>query len=598
MTEHITHQEKFRALYDVARYRPLFTVGVVTISVFAAMLEGIGLSFLLPIIELARGSVDPATAEGVVGVFVAVYRTFGIRFSLETAVAGVAVVMAVRYTMSFLVAWFRTVLKSSYVHYLRVVGFDHALDAEVAYFDAEGSDDILNSIITQSTFSGRVITRVVQFVEQGFLTAMYGFVALYFAPRLAIVSVLLLGLFALLSRTVIESGYAVGDRVASANEELQTAAQAGTQGIRDVKLFGVGEELFEQFQAAADQYKSARITLSRNEAALSNFYELATAVIVFLLLYVALAVLELPLSSLGVFLFAMFRLAPRASTLNDYFYKIESDLPHLVRSQQFIAELASRTESDVATESIPTTIDRIAFENVSFGYKSDDETVTDLSFSVTAGEFVAFVGPSGAGKSTIVSLLARLYEPDTGAVTANGTPITAFGLRDWRERVAVVRQQPFIFNDTLRYNITVGNRSASQQAVEEVCEIAQVTEFLDNLPKGYDTVLGDNGVRLSGGQRQRIAIARALLKDADLLVLDEATSDLDTTLEEQVHAGIEAMDRNWFLFVVAHRLSTVRNADAIYAMENGTIVEAGSHRELVENNGIYADLYETQLQRP
>ncbi|WP_123538100.1 ABC transporter ATP-binding protein [Halosimplex salinum] len=594
MSEEITTEEKVRALYGVARYRPLFTVGVVGLSIFAAMLEGIGLSFLLPIIELARGDIDPATADGALGLFVTAYEFLGISFTLEAVVVGVTVVMTARYTSSFLVAWLRAALKTTYVRHLQVEAFDHALDARVEYFDAEGSDDILNAIVTQATLAGRVIERVVQFIEQAFLTAMYGAVALYFAPRLTLGSVLLLGIFALLSRTVLESGYSVGDRVADANEEIQTAAQAGTQGIRDVKLFGLGEELFERFRTAADQYTNAQIRLSRNEAALSNFYELGAAVIVFLLLYVALALLELPLASLGVFLFAMFRLAPRASTLNNYLYKIESDLPHLVRTQHFVEELAARAEPDGATEPVPDPIERIAFEDVSFSYESDDHTIRDLTLSVDSGEFVAFVGPSGAGKSTIVSLLAGLYEPDDGEITADGTPITAFDLREWRENVAVVRQQPFVFNDTLRYNVTVGNREASQAEIERACETAQVTEFLDGLPNGYDTVLGDDGVRLSGGQRQRIAIARALLKDADVLVLDEATSDLDTSLEEAVHAGIESMERDCSMFVVAHRLSTVRNADRIYAMEDGSVVESGFHTALLEADGVYAKLYGAQ----
>ncbi|WP_436930025.1 ABC transporter ATP-binding protein [Halosimplex halobium] len=595
MSDEITLEEKARALARVARYRPLFTVGIVAFSVFAALFEGIGLSFLLPIIELARGSGDPS---GYMELFVAGYETVGIPFTLEYVVVGVAAVMTVRYSSSFLVAWLKAALRETYVRHLRVESFDHALDAEVAYFDDEGSDDILNAIVTQSTYAGRTIQRVVNLVQQGFLTAMYGIVALVMAPRLTVVSVVVLGGLAVVFRTVLESGYSVGDRVAEANESIQTAAQAGTQGIRDVKLFGLKTELFDRFRTATDRLVQARVKLRRNEAALDNFYQLATAVVVFLLIYVALRIANLSLASLGVFLFAMFRLAPRASTLNNYFYQLESDLPHLVRTQEFIDELATRAEPSTGVEAVPDRIDRVAFEDVSFSYDGEELTVRDLSFAVDRDEFVAFVGPSGAGKSTIVSLLARLYEPDEGTITAGGTPIDDFDLREWRENVAVVRQQPFVFNETLRYNVTLGNRDASRTEVERACEIAQVTEFLGELPNGYDTVLGDDGVRLSGGQRQRIAIARALLKDADLLVLDEATSDLDTALEERVHDGIESMDRDCLMFVVAHRLSTVRNADRIYAMDNGEIVETGPHAELIEDNGTYADLYQRQLEQP
>jgi len=158
----------------------------------------------------------------------------------------------------------------------------------------------------------------------------------------------------------------------------------------------------------------------------------------------------------------------------------------------------------------------------------------------------------------------------------------------------MVRQHPHIFNDTLRYNVTVGDREASESEIREACELAQVTEFLDELPEGLETVLGDDGVRLSGGQRQRIAIARALLTDADVLVLDEATSDLDTTLEQNIQTNLEEAESDRILIVVAHRLSTVVDADHIYAMDDGRVVETGTHPELVERGGTYAKLYGSQ----
>jgi subfamily B ATP-binding cassette protein MsbA len=158
----------------------------------------------------------------------------------------------------------------------------------------------------------------------------------------------------------------------------------------------------------------------------------------------------------------------------------------------------------------------------------------------------------------------------------------------------MVRQQPFIFNETVRYNVTVGNRDAPESEIREACQIAQVTEFLDDLPDGLDTMLGDDGVRLSGGQRQRIAVTRALLKDSDVLVLDEATSDLDTSLEADIQARLERAEDERILIVIAHRLSTVQNADRIYAMEEGEITEVGPHAELVEGDGTYAELYASQ----
>ncbi|MFT4921645.1 MAG: subfamily B ATP-binding cassette protein MsbA [Haloarculaceae archaeon] len=595
MSEDITTRERLAALREVAGYRPALTAGIIALSLFAAVLEGIGLSFLLPIIETAQSS-GPPPQEGIIGVFVTAYGVLGLPFTLEYIILGVGLVMVARYTSSFLVAWLKAMLMTRYVRHLQTESFRLALDARVGYFDDQGTDDILNTIVTQARYAGRVIRRVVKLVEQGLLSAMYLGIALLLAPVFTLASGVILGVVLFGLRRLVESGYDVGDRVAGANERVQKAVQAGMQGIRDVKLFGMSRELFTDFDEAVEQYADSSIQLRRNQAALDQFYQLATALTVFALIYGAFRFSSLSLAGLGVFLFAMFRLAPRVSTLNDALYQLEGELPHLVRTQTFLSELQDQQEPSDGDEPVPNPIEQVRFEDVSFGYEPDERVLDGISFSFDRSEFVAFVGPSGAGKSTIVSLLTRMYEPDEGEILADGTPIRAFPVADWRSRISVVRQNPYMFNDTLRYNITIGARDVTDEELERVCEIAQITEFIDDLPDGYETVLGDEGVKLSGGQRQRVSIARALLKDADLLVLDEATSDLDSNIEETVHEAIEAMDRDYAMLVIAHRLSTVVNADRIYTMTDGRIEEVGTHGQLVEQGGTYANLYATQAE--
>ncbi len=596
MSGEYTRREKLRALRRVATFRPVFTVGVIALSILAALLEGVGLSFILPILELAQGEVDPAEADGILGAFVTVYETLGIPFTLGYLITGVAAVMTVRYTSSFLVSWLQAAVSTLYVKDIRERAFERALDAEVAYFDKEGSDDILNAIITESKYSGKVIKYIIRIVEQGLLAAMYLAIALVLAPWLTLGTTLVLGGVVVLFKFGLESGSSVGDRVAKANEEVQQSAQAGTQGVRDVKMFGMQRELLDRFNDSIETFATSTIKVARNQAIIKNFYQLVIAVTVFVLIYVALVFTSLSLGALGVFLFAIFQLGPKVSTLSNYVYRLDSYLPHLIRTQQFLDEMDEYSEPEPSREDTPESVRRIEFDDVRFSYETtEEEVLRGVSFGVKRGEFVAFVGQSGAGKSTIISLLARMYEPDSGEIRADGVDIGEYPIEAWRDRVSIVRQDPFIFNRTLWYNVTVGNQEASREEVERVCEIAQVTEFLNELPSGYDTVLGDDGVRLSGGQRQRIAIARALLKDADFLLLDEATSDLDTGLEEKVQAAIEEMDRDYGMVVVAHRLSTVTNADRIYAMDHGQITERGDHGALLAEEGQYANLYNRQV---
>lgn len=592
--EQVSSQKKVDALRDVAGYNPRYTVAVIGLGLLAAILEGVGLSFILPIIEIVQLENPAAEADGIMSAFVTVYQASGVPLTLGTAVLGVSIVMIIRYASSFGVSWLREVLRTYYIRDLQDRAFRNALNARVSYYDEEGSDDILNAIVTQTYYAGRVIQRSIQVIEQTLIAGVYLTIAFVIAPWLTFFTGVVLGGFSVFFRRVLESGYDIGDEVANANERRQEAVQAGTQGTRDIRIFGVADELYRDFRSAIDQYTTARIILRRNEAAIQKFYNLIVAVSVFVLIYLALTYANLSLGSLGVFLFAMFRLGPKASTVNSKFYQIENDLPHLVRTLAFIEELQTRKEAKRGTMEAPSEIETIDFDNVWFSYNDEEQTLRGIDFEVEKGEFVGFVGQSGAGKSTIVSLLARMYEVDKGEIRASGVPIDKMPIDEWRERMSVVRQNPFIFSDTLRYNLTIGNREVTDAELDQVCEIAKVDEFLDDLPEGYNTRLGDKGVRLSGGQKQRVALARALIEDADLLILDEATSDLDSNLEKQVQQSIEEMHRNYAIITIAHRLSTVKNADRIYTVENGQITERGDHNELVATNGKYAELYDIQ----
>ncbi|XGI84224.1 ABC transporter ATP-binding protein [Halorutilales archaeon Cl-col2-1] len=591
-SEDITWREKIDALARVARYNPKLTASIAVFGGLTAFLEGVGLSFIYPIIEVAQAGEPIEDASGVLGVFLSIYEMLGIPFRLEFLLTGIGAVMTVRFTSSFLVAWLKANLRRNYEKDLRTRTFKTALDARIGYFDDEGSDNILNSIITETRYSGKVIQHTVQSMETAFLVSVYLAVMFYIAPAMTVFAFVLLGGITFLLRYVIEPGYTVGDRVARANERVQQKVQAGTQGIRDVKLFGVSDEVFEGFKDAIRQYTHSSIDLTRNKAAIQNFYDLSTSLALFILIYIGFTYSGLSIGALGIFLLAMFRLSPLVSRLNSQIYNVEGNISHLVRTQTFLVELARRKEED-GSRSV-SGVDHVEFDDVRFSYNEEEQVLSGISFEVERGDFIAFVGQSGAGKSTIVSLLARMYDPDDGEIRGDGVPIDEYDMEDWRSRIAVVRQKPFIFNDTLERNVTVARRDATREEVERVCEIAKVDEFVDDLPNGYESELGDEGVRLSGGQRQRIALARALLKDADFLVLDEATSDLDTNLEKEVQESIEAMDRDYGIIAIAHRLSTVKNADCIYTLDDGEIVESGTHGELLDHGREYADLYTIQ----
>lgn len=527
-----SREKKLKAIRDVFSFDIRLTTLIVTLGIASAAMQGVGLSFILPIVESPQLGASAGGTGGFLELFSSVYDFLEIPFKLEFLVLGAMLILSIRYTLTFLFAWLQQVLRSYYIRDLQERMFDTALAVQISYYDRLQSDQILNDIITETYYAGRVIQRITSFLETFCLTVVYLLIALFISPVVSIAAVCFLLLVGLSIRHGLESGYELGNRVAEGNAQRHEAAQTGVQDIRDVRLLGLEKEVRKRFEKGVDRYTGARILLRRNQNAIEFVYGIAIVTSVLALLYLGVSLLDLSIGMLTLYIIVMTQIGPNLSSLHRSYYQIQNDLPHLVWVQEFMTRV--ETEPDApSTAEIPENISQVTVDNIKFAY-DDDPVLTDLSLTVTEGETVAIVGRSGVGKSTLLSLLTRLYEPDSGEIRLDGIPIQDMDLETWRSQIAYVRQEPVLFNDTLWTNLTVGTSDTTNSEVKQACERAHVTEFLDDLPEGYDTFLGDEGARLSGGQKQRVALARMLLQNAPIVVLDEAMTELDPMLERSV----------------------------------------------------------------
>lgn len=480
---------------------------------------------------------------------------------------------------------------------LRKELFEHLLRVPTQYFDHHASGQLLGKLTFNvdqvAQAASQALTVVVRdsFKLLGFLGLMF-----YLNPYLASITLVVGPLLAILVRWVSRKFRRLSTRIQNNVGEVTHVSEEAIQGQRMIKVFGGEAYEISQFERVNEKNRRLQMRRVGIQAASNPVIQIIAALPMAAIVYIASAddiLGTMSPGSFAAFLGAMVGLLNPLRSLSNVNAIIQRGI---AAASSVFQLLDTAPEPDRGTRRMERALGDIAYEGLSFRYTPDGtDVLRDINLEVPHGTSVALVGQSGSGKSTLVNLLPRFYEVERGRITIDGVDIRDIRLGDLRRQISLVSQEVTLFNDTVAANIAYGMLGqVSEEQIIDAARIAHAWEFIESLPKGLQTEVGQRGVLLSGGQRQRLAIARALLKDAPILILDEATSALDTESERHIQAGLEALMRNRTTLVIAHRLSTIERVDRIVVLHQGRIVEQGPHEQLLQAGGRYARLHRMQ----
>jgi len=497
---------------------------------------------------------------------------------------------------AFIGTYFLAKVSLGVIHHLRKDVFDHITVLPQQTFDSRNSGQLI-SIITYNVngVAGALTDASRVFLQQGAMVVAIAHTLIVLNWKLTMAFVVIAPVIGVLVTVVAKRMRRLTHKVQDSVGDITQVTSEMINGVRVMRTFGGEEYEKNRFEAVSQKNYLHNMKIIMTSAASTPMIQILVAFAMAALIYAALTYVDLKNPATFVaYLTAVGAILNPIRKLGDVSPLILKGVAAADSIFQLIDEPAEQDKGQFETARAKGAVN---FKQVSFAYPNQEgNAINDLDLVVAPGEVVALVGRSGSGKSTLVNLIPRFYQPTSGSISIDDIPINEYKLANLREQIAFVNQQVTLFEGSVADNIAYGRADkVTLDQIKRAADLAYATEFIEQLPQGFDTQIGESGARLSGGQRQRLAIARAILKNSPILILDEATSALDNESERYIQAAMEQVMKGRTTFVIAHRLSTIEHADRIVVMENGKIVEQGRHKELLDRNGVYAKLHTAQF---
>ncbi|HAS6142458.1 TPA: lipid A ABC transporter ATP-binding protein/permease MsbA [Vibrio vulnificus] len=506
--------------------------------------------------------------------------------------------MFIRGISSFVSAYCLSWVSGNVVMQVRRMVFNHYMQMPVSYFDKEKSGSLLSRITYDSEqVSAATSQALVSIVREG--ASIIGLLVLMFynSWQLSLVLILVAPVVAMGIGIVSKRFRKISKSMQTVMGVVTTSAEQMLKGHKVVLSYGGQDIERERFDKVSNQMRQQTMKLVTAQAAANPIIQMIASVAIVVVLYLASIDSikdQLTPGTFTVVFSAMFGLMRPLKALTSVTSQFQRGM---AAAQTLFALVDLEPEKNTGTHSVERAQGDVSVKDISFTYLGTEKpALSHVSFDIPRGKTVALVGRSGSGKSTIANLFTRFYDVDSGEIQLDGVDVRDYELKNLRTQFALVSQNVHLFNDTIANNIAyAAGDKYSREDIERAAELAHAMEFISKMENGLDTMVGENGASLSGGQRQRVAIARALLRDAPVLILDEATSALDTESERAIQSALDELQKNKTVLVIAHRLSTIEKADQILVIDDGAVVERGSHSELIEKDGAYAQLHRIQF---
>lgn len=581
---------------NLTRLMPRKVALTLTLMVLLSLSEAVSLLILVPLLGLVGLDVGQGSLGQIDGIISAFFTYLGVQPTLIMILIIYVVVISISAFLTRYQTLQTSQIQYQFANHLRKRLYNSITNSNWLFFSRMKSSSLAHALTNEidriSMGTGQFLT----FIASIMILVVYIIFALELAGLITGVIFAVGILILLILRRRASKSRASGEDITTTTRDLYYSILQHLDGMKTIKSFGMQNENIKMFKDQSNQVANNYLEAIRSYADVKLLFDVGTVVVLAVMVFFLIEVVKLPTASLFLLIYLFVRMIPRFSTIQrayQYFINMLPAFGNVIDLEgQFLENCETSKSEDVSIDLKKI----ITFENVSFSYHSNDHfTLEDLNLKIPVGKTIAIAGPSGAGKSTMADLIMGLISPEKGRVTIDGTALSDESLASWRNKIGYVAQETFLFNETIRFNLQLASPDASEDELNEALKLAAAYQFVSKLPEGLDTIIGDRGVRLSGGERQRLALARALLRKPSLLIMDEATSNLDSENEKKILNAIDDLHGEITILMIAHRFSTIKNADYIYLIDGGNIMESGSWDDLLENEkGWFWDMCEVQ----